>query len=132
MREQVANQAPDRRLAELAARNHGVLTSTQLIAAGLSSSGIERRVRAGRLHPIHRGVYAVGHARVSQHGRWLAAVLAAGPKAALSHQSAAELWALLPAKPGPTHVTVPGTGGRQRRTGVVIHRSTRLTAIEIT
>src|SRR5688500_4880303 len=93
MREKSAN--PDGAVAAIAARQHGVVTLTQLNQAGIDRSGVSRRLRAGRLHRIHRGVYAVGHRALSNHGRWMAAVLACGPGAVLSHRAAAELWRLL-------------------------------------
>jgi hypothetical protein len=55
-----------------------VARTGQLLLAGLSEAGVQRRVRAGRLHRIHRGVYAVGHSGLSNEGRWIAAVLACG------------------------------------------------------
>jgi predicted transcriptional regulator of viral defense system len=82
-------RAPDEVIGRIAARQHGVVTQAQLLASGLSPSGISRRVAAGRLTRIHRGVYAVGHPGLSQHGRWVAAVLACGEGAVLSHRSAA-------------------------------------------
>ena len=66
---------------------------------------IHLRVRAGRLHRVHKSVYAVGHRRLTQRGRWMAAVLAGADDAVLSHRSAAALWQILP--PGRTHVTTP-------------------------
>lgn len=78
----------------------------QLIDLGLSPEAIQRRVRTGRLHRIHRSVYAVGHKRLTQRGRWIAAVLAGGDGAVLSHRSAAALWQVLPAR-GRIHVTTP-------------------------
>ncbi|MGI8920120.1 MAG: hypothetical protein ACR2HD_00370 [Solirubrobacteraceae bacterium] len=63
-------------------------SSSRSASAGTPS---DRRVRAGRLHPIHRGVYAVGHSRLTLRGRWMAAVLACGPGAALSHRDAGHL-----------------------------------------
>jgi hypothetical protein len=69
-----------------------VIARGQLEALGFTKSAIEHRVRAGRLHVIFRGVYAVGRPRLSRHGRWMAAVLACSPGAALSHRSAAALW----------------------------------------
>ena len=113
--------------ARLAAAQHGVLSIDELMRAGLSEPGIRRRVAAGRLHRVHRGVYAVGHAGLSARGRWIAAVKACGPGAALSHRSAAELWQMLPHTAGPVHVTVPGLGGRRGREGLRIHRSSSLT-----
>jgi very-short-patch-repair endonuclease len=71
-------------------------------------------------------VYAVGHAGLSNEGEWMAAVLAGGPGAALSHRSAAELWALLAPEGGPIHITVPSDAGREHRTGLLIHRSPSL------
>ena len=60
----------------MAAKQHGVLSIGQLYRAGLTPSGVARRVKAGRLHPVHRGVYAVGHAGLTRQGMWLAAVRA--------------------------------------------------------
>ena len=76
----------------LARRQHGVLTHADLIRLGFSPKAIKHRVGTGRLHPVVRGVYAVGRPRLNREGRWLAAVLACGPGAALSHRSAAALW----------------------------------------
>ncbi|MBW8060531.1 MAG: type IV toxin-antitoxin system AbiEi family antitoxin domain-containing protein [Solirubrobacterales bacterium] len=84
----------ERETAALATRQHGVVARRQLLAAGLGSRAIEGRIDAGRLHKLHRGVYAVGHERLSQRGFWMAAALAAGESAVLSHRSAAALWGL--------------------------------------
>jgi very-short-patch-repair endonuclease len=84
----------DRWLARLAERQHGVVGRWQLLAAGWSDGAIETRVRHGRLHPLYAGVYRVGHSLLQQEGRWMAAVLASGPDAVLSHHSAAALWGL--------------------------------------
>ena len=82
-------------LAELADRQHGVVSIRQLTGPlGYSRSAVDRAVRAGRLHRLYRGVYAVGHTNLSLHGQCLAAVLACGPDALLSHYSAAWLWGL--------------------------------------
>ena len=116
----------DAAIAQIAARQHGIVTHTQLIAAGLVPSRVAHRVAAGRLHRVHRGVYAVGHRALSHEGRWMAAVLACGEGAALSHRSAAELWRLLDPRPGPIHVTVPTAAGRKQRQGLSIHRSLHL------
>jgi very-short-patch-repair endonuclease len=117
---------PDQIIARIAARQHGVISYEQLLWAGLSPSGISRRVAAGRLHRLHRGVYAVGHRRVSLEGRWMAAVLACGEGAALSHGSAAELWGLLPARRSVVDVTVSAPGGRRSQRGIRLHRSPSL------
>ena len=92
----------------------------------MSRAGVTRRVESGRLHRVHRGVYAVGHAGISQHRRWMAATLACGEGAAISHRSAAELWGLLKPSPGPVDVSVPGDGGRARRLGIHLHRRASL------
>jgi predicted transcriptional regulator of viral defense system len=92
MRQQPANSKRDAAIARIAARQHGVISSPQLNACGIDASGIRRRRTAGRLHPIHRGVYAVGQPNIGNEGRWVAAVLAIGPRAVLSHRSAAALW----------------------------------------
>jgi very-short-patch-repair endonuclease len=113
-------------LARIARNQHGVVSLEQLRAAGLNSQAITYRLKIGRLHRLHRGVYAVGHARLSDSGRWMAAVLACGPGAALSHQSAAALWRLLPSSLPATDVTVPSRGGRARRKGIRIHRCASL------
>jgi very-short-patch-repair endonuclease len=128
-----ANRGPDQLIAGLASRQHGVVTFAELIDAGLSRRQIALRVADGRLHRVHRGVYAVGHLRLSPQGIWLAAVLACGPGAALSHHGAAQHSGLLPltANLRPVHVTVPGDGGRRRREGIVIHRSTTLTRADV-
>ncbi len=91
-----------------------------------------RRVEAGRLHRLHRGVYAVGHRSLSRRGRWLAAVLAAGDGAVLSHSSAVALWEFLRPIQGPAHVTIDAAVRRKPRSGIVVHRSRTLTPRDIT
>lgn len=97
----------DRRIASVAGSQHGVMTTAQLVYVGLSRPAIAKRVASGRLHPMHRGVYAVGHRGLSREGRWMAAVLARGGGAFLSHGSAAELWGLVRNGGPRTHVTTP-------------------------
>jgi len=94
-------------IAALAERQHGVVARRQLVALGLSRREIERRIEQGRLHLLHAGVYAVGHRVLSPHGRWMAAVLAAGPDAVLSHRSAAALWGLRATSRTRIEVTAP-------------------------
>lgn len=109
----------DLALADLATRQYGVVSRPQLIALGIGRGAISHRVKRGRLHPIHVGVYLLGHRQLSQRGRWLAAVLAHGAGAALSHGSAAALWGL--ARPsGPADVT--SAHGRKGRSGIRLHR----------
>ena len=68
------------------------MTAAELAALGLSREAVRKRVNAGRLHRLHRGVYAVGHAAPSEARRFMAAVRACGEGAVLSHVSAAVLW----------------------------------------
>jgi hypothetical protein len=93
---------PDAAIGRIASRQHGVVTAAQLVETGIDRDGIAWRERNGRLHRLYRGVYAVGHRSLSWRGRWLAAVLAAGDGAALSHSSAAALWQFLRPLRGPT------------------------------
>jgi very-short-patch-repair endonuclease len=111
----------DRRIASLAERQHGVVARSQLIDLGLGHGAIDRRIASGRLHTIHRGVYAVGHRRMGAQGRWMAAVLAGGTSAALSHRSAAELWELLTRTDARPHVTLPLWRRRLATRGMTWH-----------
>jgi very-short-patch-repair endonuclease len=122
----------DQEIARVAARQHGAVTTRQLLEAGLTASAIARRVRRGRLHRLHRGVYAVGHAGVSVEGRRLAAVLASGRGAVLSHGSAAAHWGLLRPLSGSVDVSVPTQAGRRGRTGIRLRRRAGLLAEEVT
>lgn len=126
MREKGANAGPEASIGRIAARQHGVASLTQLTAVGIDRNGITRRIAAGRLHRVHRGVYAVGHAGISLEGRWMAAVLACGSGAVLSHRAAGALWRVLGSAPERTDVTVPGGAGRGRRPGIRLHRSVTL------
>jgi very-short-patch-repair endonuclease len=124
MRPESAN--PDSLASRIASRQHGAVTSTQLNRVGIDSAGIARRLRKGRLHRLYRGVYAVGHKRLSNEGRWMASVLACGEGAVLSHRGAAELWGLLKPQGGLIHVTIPNWGVRKKRPGIHLHRSPSL------
>src|SRR5919109_1244549 len=83
-----ADGGHDRMIAALADRQHGVVSRSQLLRAGVPGHVIDHRVWLKRLHPTHHGVYAAGHRNLTKQGRWMAAVLAAGPGAVLSHRSA--------------------------------------------
>jgi very-short-patch-repair endonuclease len=109
-----------------------VVTRGQLEALGLSRSAVGRRARAGRLHRVHRGVHAVGHPILTANGHRMAAVLACGPGAALSHASAAALWEIRPSSATKFDVSVRGPGGRGKRARVRVHRATTLREDEIT
>lgn len=96
----------------LARRQHGAVSHWQLIALGVSASAIDRRVADGRLRRIHRGVYAVGE--LDRRGRWMAAVLACGEGALLSHRDAAMLWNLRETNRRAIDATAPGARRRSR------------------
>jgi very-short-patch-repair endonuclease len=115
-------------LARIASRQHGVVSAAQFQSARLTRQSISKRVRAGRLHRIHRGVYAVGHTNLSFEGKCMAAVLALGDRAVVSHISAAVLWGMRRPTDEAIDVTLPGDGGRRRRRGIRIHRSSSLSA----
>ena len=104
----------------MATAQHGVVAVWQLRRVGFSREWIYRQVTAKRLHRVYWGVYAVGHSRLSRNGWWMAAALAFGPAAVLSHRTAAALHNLLWVRDGATHVTVPGRGRRAPR-GIVLH-----------
>jgi hypothetical protein len=114
----------------LAERQHGILSVQQFDALGLSGSGVRSRVTAGRLHRIHRGVYRVGPGPLDARGRWMAAVLAAGPGALLSHRSAAALWGLIDDPRARVDVSVPLTR-RRSHAGVDVHRTETLLARDV-
>jgi hypothetical protein len=87
-----AGNGVDRLIATLADRQHGVVTRRALVAAGIGRRAISHRIASGRLYPVHRGVYVVGHRHLTPDARRIAAVLAAGTGAALSHRGAGSLW----------------------------------------
>lgn len=120
----------DKRVATIAGWQHGVVALWQLEEAGLSRSAVAKRAKRGQLHRIHRGVYAVGHEALNWRGRWMAAVLACGEGAVLSHGSAAALWELLRPLSGSIDVSVPTQSGRERQHGIRVHRCASLAASE--
>jgi very-short-patch-repair endonuclease len=135
----------DAMIAEIAKRQHGAVSAAQLRRLGIGEGAVRARLTSGHLHYVHRGIYAVGHSALSPEGRCVAAVLAVGGssdgatrsvlgywKAAVSHRSAAWLWALLPATDGPIDVIAAGLGGKARRPGVRIHRSRSLLPSHVT
>lgn len=123
--------ASEARIADLASRQHGLVTRTQLLGIGLTSRVVDGRVKAKRLWPVHRGVYQVGPV-VPPHAREMAAVLACGPGAVVSHRSAAALWQLLPrgGESAPVEVTIPRRD-RGRRPGIRAHRVPALEAADV-
>jgi len=107
------------------------VSAEQLLACGLTTKAIEVRVRRGQLHREHHGVYAVGHRAWTLHGCFMAAVLAGGEGAVLSHASAAALWGFLPWRRCDIEVIVPGNRGRTQR-GLRVHRARSLDARDVT
>jgi very-short-patch-repair endonuclease len=116
---------------ELADRQHGVVARAQLLDLGFHPQAIKHRVATGRLHPVMRGVYAVGRPHLTRHGRWMAAVLGCGPHAVLSHGSAAALWEIGRERYGRIEVSVPEHVLR-RRSGIVVHRRAALVPADVT
>ena len=102
-----------------------MVTWEQLRERGYTPSAIRHRIRNGRLHPVAPKVYAVGRRDLTRHGEWMAAVLACGPGAALSHHDAAALAGIRRDRRGPIHVSVP-YGRRPQWAGVVLHRRRNL------
>lgn len=119
---------PHTGLAELGDAQYGVATAAQLRRLEFSTSAIGRWAKCGRLHRVHRGVYAVGRPGLSRHGRCQAALLACGPRSLLSHRSAAWLWGISPLFPWEVEVTVPGS--RRRPPGILVHGTRVLGASE--
>ena len=89
-----------------------MVATRQLAALGYTKSSVAKAAKAGRLHRVHRGVYVVGHRRLTWHGRCMAAVLASSPSVA-SHLSAGWLWGLLRSRPGTVHVTCRDPAARR-------------------
>ncbi len=116
-------QLHDRRVAALAADQWGVVSVADLRRCGLSYNAIWTRVRAGRLHLLYRGVYAVGHTNVSLEGRFLAAVKACPPGTVLSHYSAAALYGIVEWDDRFPEVTAECGA---RHPGIRVHRSSTL------
>jgi hypothetical protein len=123
---------PDREVAALAARNYGVVAYWQLRACGLDRQAIAWRVARARLVRLSPGVYAVGHAQLRIEGKWLAAVHAGGPRAALSHGDAAALWELAPVRGSRIDVATPARSGRVPDRPVRLHRVGTLRDDEVT
>ena len=114
-----AEAARGRRAWALARAQHGVIARRQLRELGFGRAAIEHRIARGRLHPVARGVYAVGRPQLTREGRWMAAVLAAGPGACLSHRSAAALFEIAVEPPG--RIELSRRQGAVRRPGLRVH-----------
>ena len=118
-------------LARIAARQFGLVTWRQMLAAGIGRGAIELRIRRGQLHRVHRGVYLVGHAAMPVHAREFAAVLACGDGAVLSHRTASAEWALLPPVGDDVDVTVAGRNPGSEP-GIRLHRARILDPRDVT
>ena len=113
------------RIAELAGRQYGVVSRTQMGKLGVGRGAIDWRVRTGRLIRVQTGVYAVGHTALTREGRWLAAVLACGDGALLSHRCAGALWDLARYDGRRIDVTVPPRNRHRGNETIVVHRGAR-------
>jgi len=123
----------DRAVAARASSRHGVIRRVELVALGMGRNAIDHRLKAGRLFQMHRGIYLVGHTIAAPMSWEAAAVLASGPGALVSNDSAGHLWKLLPrpgrGQPRPhelskrhaVDVTVVGRDPG-RRPGIRLHR----------
>ena len=118
----VARVGPgDRAVAEIATGQEGLITTSQLLCAGLRPGAIRYRRERGRLHAVHRGVFLVGHRSISHVGRTAAAVLACGPTATVSHRSAGSLWEVVP-RHDRAAVHISSATHLRPRTGLILHR----------
>jgi very-short-patch-repair endonuclease len=118
----------DEAVARLAERQYGVVARSQLLALGLGADAIDHRLQRRRLHPLHRGVYAVGQRQLRREAHWMAAVLACGPGAVLSYLAGGAHWQLVRDR-GPCDVTAPSA--RRSRSGIRVHEA-ELPADEMT
>ena len=123
----MATKNGQRRLWDLVRAQHGVVTRMQLLEFGVTDAGIRHRLACGRLRRIYPGVYAVGQLVLTQEGRWMAAILACGEAAALSHDSAAALWRIAKRKADPIHVSVLSRS--RSREGIEVHRRAALPTV---
>jgi predicted transcriptional regulator of viral defense system len=118
----MATRKPHSCVWKLAEAQHGIVARRQLLELGMTPAAVRHRLQRGRLHPVHRGVYAVGRPELTQEARWMAAVLACGPDSVLSDESAAQLWGIRETRPGRRiEVTVPA-GRCVRRPEISRHR----------
>ena len=116
----------------LAAAQHGTVARQQLLAIGLTRDMVQDRITAGRFHRIHRGIYAVGHRKLTLKGYWMAAVLACGPDALLSHRFALAVWEVQAAESGMIDVTVPHGCGKPGPNRVRVHTARGLLEADAT
>jgi hypothetical protein len=110
----------DHAITTLANRQRGYVRRQQLLALGVTRHEIDYRIKIGRLIPVYAGVYAVGHVPTLPQDRAFGALLACGPKAALSHATAAAAWGVYKRWQAPFHVTAQTV---HTRNGIVVHRA---------
>jgi very-short-patch-repair endonuclease len=122
-------QRRDGEVGRICNEQHGLVTLDQLVHLGLTVQAVHERVMAGRLYRIHQGVYSLTPAVMTQRGLFMAAVLACGPDAVISHRSAAYLWGLVDKWRRPIDVTAPNRRGRSPD-GVAAHRDGSLQPID--
>lgn len=125
------DRAAEEAIARLAAANEEIVERSRLLDEGIARAAIDRRVQSGRLRVQHPGVYFAGHGEPSRMQIHLAAVMASGVGAASGSASAAEVWRMLSASPGPPHVVRCGPR-RRGPAGIVVHHASRLPASEVT
>ncbi|MHB1569258.1 MAG: DUF559 domain-containing protein, partial [Solirubrobacteraceae bacterium] len=113
---------PDDAVADLAGSQYGLVTRSQLHELGLGRAAVDHALERGRLRSVHRGVYAVGHVALPPLAPYMAAALAVGPGAVVSHGSAAALWGIRSGAKGPVELTLAGRDAGRRRDGLIVHR----------
>ncbi len=123
---------PDGAVGDLAGCQRGIITRQQLKALGVTRSAIDGAVHRGRLRAMHRGVYALAHMALPPHADLLAAVLAVGEGAYVSHHSAGPLWGMTPERTGPIQVTLVGRDAGRRRRGIEVHQTRMLDPQDVT
>lgn len=127
VRDRVATAA----IRQLAEKQHGVVAHRQVLELGEGRGLALRRREGGLLIPLHQGVYALGHQRLTREGRWMAAVLACGPGPVLSHFSGGNLWSLCGSR-GPVEVIRRAGGAKDMgHRGVLLHQTRRLESFEV-
>jgi hypothetical protein len=116
---------------ELVRQQHGLISREQLRRLGFTDDGIKHRIATGRLRRVRQGVYLVGRPGLTEHGHWMAAVLACGDGAVLSHSSAAALWRIGFESRSVVELSLPSPS-RRRRPGLRIHRRPSLRERDVT
>jgi very-short-patch-repair endonuclease len=112
---------PDRKIGEIANRQYGLISRRQLFELGLTRGLVDKALARRRIVALHRGVYAVGHLSLPQLAPGMAAVLAVGDDALLSHHSAAAVWGFAPPREGDVDITVVGRDAGRKRAGIHVH-----------